>query len=145
MHKKGLSIIIYAEEISCKDGMLMKHVFRLAIILGVSLLGEMLGEWIPLPVPGSIYGLALMLLGLCTRVIPLEAVESTGRFLIEIMPVMFIPAAVGLIDSWSVLKPMLLPVAVIMVVSTFAVMGVTGRITQAVMGKERRKNEADHR
>ena len=79
----------------------MKYIFRLNIILGISLLGEFLGAVIPLPVPGSIYGLVLMLAGLCTGVIPLEKVESTGRFLIEIMPVMFIPAAVGLIDSSS--------------------------------------------
>lgn len=68
----------------------MDYILRLAIIIGISLLGEVLGEIIPLPVPGSIYGLVLMLLGLCTRIIPLEKVQGTGRFLIEIMPVMFI-------------------------------------------------------
>lgn len=123
----------------------MKHVFRLAIILGVSMAGELLGALIPLPIPGSIYGLILMLLGLCTHVIPLEAVESTGRFLIEIMPLMFIPAAVGLMDSWSEMKGTLLPAAVIVLVSTFAVMGAAGWVTQAMMrrrghrGKERQE------
>jgi len=111
----------------------MKHLLRLTIILGISLVGELLNALIPLPVPASIYGLVLMLLGLCTRIIPLEAVQTPGRFLIEIMPVMFIPAAVGLIDSWPLLKPVLVPVAVITVVSTFVVMGVTGIVTQAVM------------
>ena len=123
--------------------MLMKYVLRLTIILGISLLGEWLGKLIPLPVPGSIYGLVLMLLGLCTRIIPLEAVEGTGRFLIEIMPVMFIPAAVGLINSWDVLQPMLAPVTVIMVVSTFVVMGVTGLATQAVMRRNKKTGKGD--
>jgi len=114
----------------------MKHIFRLTIILAISLLGELLNAWIPLPVPGSIYGLVLMLAGLCTGVIPMEKVQSTGRFLIEIMPVMFIPAAVGLIESWTALKPILVPVLAIMVVSTFVVMGVTGHVTQAIMRRE---------
>lgn len=115
----------------------MKHILRLTIILAISLLGELLNAWIPLPIPGSIYGLVLMLVGLCTGIIPLEKVQTTGRFLIEIMPVMFIPAAVGLIDSWGALKPMLIPALVIMVVSTFVVMGVTGHVTQAFMRRNR--------
>ena len=60
---------------------------------------------LPLPVPASIYGVLLMLLALCTRVIPLESVRETGRFLIEIMPLMFIPAAAGLIESWDKVSP----------------------------------------
>ena len=124
--------------------MLMKYILRLTIILGVSLLGELLGHLIPLPVPGSIYGLVLMLLGLCTRIIPLEAVEGTGRFLIEIMPVMFVPAAVGLIASWDVLRPMLVPLTVIMVVSTFVVMAAAGFATQAVMRRDaKRRRDAE--
>lgn len=119
----------------------MKYIFRLSVILGISLLGELLNALIPLPVPGSIYGLVLMLAGLCTGVIPLHEVNSTGRFLIEIMPVMFIPAAVDLINSWGILKPMLVPVVVIMVVSTFLVMGVSGRVTQALMRRSGRRGD----
>lgn len=111
----------------------MKQVFRLTIILGVSLAGELMGMLIPLPIPGSIYGLILMLLCLAKRIIPLETVHTPGRFLIEIMPVMFIPAAVGLIANWEALKSMLIPTIVITLVSTFVVMGVAGHATQAMM------------
>ena len=52
---------------------------------------------------------------------------------------MFIPAAVGLLDSWSALRPILLSVAVITVVTTVAVMGVSGRVTQFVIRRDRRK------
>lgn len=119
----------------------MKHIFRLTVILVISLLGELLNALIPLPIPGSIYGLVLMLAGLCTGLISFEKVKTTGRFLIEIMPVMFIPAAVGLIDSWVAVKSMLVPVLVIMVVSTFVVMGVTGYVTQALMRRNERGEE----
>lgn len=121
----------------------MKWLYRLSIILGVSLLGELLHLWIPLPVPSSIYGLVLMFVGLCTRAIPLEAVRGTGRFLIDIMPVMFIPAGVGLMDSWSALRPIAVPAFVIAVVSTFVVMGASGLATQAVIRRERRAREAE--
>ena len=38
----------------------MKYFKQFFIILGVSFAGEFLGQQIPLPIPGSIYGLVLM-------------------------------------------------------------------------------------
>ena len=117
----------------------MKLLLRTAIILAVSMLGELLSALLPLPVPGSVYGLILMLVALCTRIIPVDRVLAPGRFLIELMPVMFVPAAAGLIDSWPTLRPMLLPLTVIMVVSTFVVMAAAGHATQAVLRRKPRK------
>ncbi|MBQ8506455.1 MAG: CidA/LrgA family protein [Clostridia bacterium] len=119
----------------------MRHIHRFSIIVAISFLGELLNRLIPLPIPGSIYGLVLMFAGLCTGVIPLEAVRQEGHFLINIMPVMFIPAGVGLMESWGVLKGMVVPVLVIMVVSTFVVMGVTGAVTQAAIRREEAKRK----
>jgi len=121
----------------------MKQLLRLIVILGISLLGELISALVPLPIPASVYGLVLMLAALCTGIVSWERIQSPGRFLIEIMPVMFIPAAVGLIDSWADLKPMLAPVVTIMVVSTFVVMAVTGHVTQTLMRLERRRRKED--
>ena len=79
----------------------MKYLRQFLIILFVSFLGEVLNYLIPLPIPASIYGILLMFLALELHIIPLSAVRETGRFLIEIMPVMFIPAAVGLLKYLS--------------------------------------------
>ena len=118
----------------------MKYIRQFLIILLISFLGELLKELLPLPVPASIYGLVLLFLALEFHIIPLEAVKETGKFLIEIMPILFVPAGVGLIESWDALRPIFVPVVVIMVVSTVVVMAVSGRVTQAVMrhgkGKE---------
>ena len=50
---------------------------------------------------------------------------------------------VGLIDSWGELRPILLPVIVLLLVSTVLVMGVSGQVTQQMMhhGKKEDKNE----
>ena len=117
----------------------MKYLKQFGMILFISFLGEILRAVIPLPIPASIYGLVLMLTALLTGILPLEKVRDTGKFLIEIMPLMFIPAAVGLLDSWSALRPILLSVAVITVVTTVAGMGVSGRVTQFVIRRDRRK------
>ena len=85
----------------------MKYVKEFGIILIVSLVGELLNYFLPLPVPASIYGLVLMLALLMTGALKLDAVEDAGKFMIEIMPVMFIPAGVGLMESWGELKAVL--------------------------------------
>ena len=121
----------------------MKHIYRFTVILGVSFLGELLNRLIPLPIPASVYGLVLMLAGLALKILPVEEMYSTGRFLIDIMPVMFVPPAGGLMENWGVLKEMLVEVLVIIVVSTFVVMAVSGWVTQAVMRRSRKGDEVE--
>ena len=111
----------------------MKFLKQFSLIMLVSFLGEILHEVLPFPIPASVYGLILMLLALVTGVIRLEHVREAAAFLIEIMPVMFIPAGVKLMTSWGVLQPVFVPVIVITVVSTIIVMAVTGRATQRMI------------
>jgi len=119
----------------------MKYIRQFLIILAVSLLGELLHHWIPLPVPGSIYGIVLMFLALEWRILPLPAIRETSRFLIDIMPLLFVPSGVGLLARWGVLRPVLLPFFVIVFVTTFLVMAVSGRVTQAVIRRGQREEE----
>ena len=123
----------------------MLYLRQFCIILFVSFLGELLYVIIPLPIPASVYGLVLMLAALCTGIIRLNLVKETAGFLIEIMPVMFIPAAAGLLNSWSLLRPVWIPFIVITLVSTIIVMGVTGQITQKMIQKDMKNGEKDER
>ena len=119
----------------------MKYVRQFWIILLISAIGEGLHVLIPLPVPASVYGLVIMLIALGTHILKLEQVKEAAEFLIEIMPVMFIPAAAGLIDSWGVLRPLIVPIMIITVVITVFVMVVTGRVAQMIAQKRGIKNE----
>ena len=114
----------------------MKYLKQFGIIMGVTCIGEILKYFIPLPIPGSIYGLVLMLILLSTKAIKLEQVKETGEFLVEIMPVMFIPAGVGLITYWAQLKDMLLPTIVIIIVSSVLVMVITGKTTDLLLQRK---------
>lgn len=113
----------------------MKYLHQFLIIIGITFVGELLKYLLPLPIPASIYGMVIMFIGLMTGFIKLDAVKDVGKFLIEIMPIMFIPAGVGLMSSWSVLKPLLLPVSII------TVMGVAGRSSQWIIRNDRKRAE----
>lgn len=115
----------------------MRYIRQFLWILLFSFLGELMKCILPFPIPASIYGLVLLFAALELGLVKIAAVRDTGKFLIEIMPLMFIPAGVGLLETWDALKPIWLPVVVIMVVSTIVVMGVSGRVTQAVMRRKK--------
>lgn len=121
----------------------MKYVKQFFIILLISFVGEFFNYLIPLPIPASIYGMVILFIGLMSGLIRLDDVKDVGKFLIEIMPLMFIPAGVGLIESWGTLKPVLLPVCVIMVVAIVTVMVATGKLSQWMIRREK-KGGSDH-
>lgn len=124
----------------------MKYLKQFLIILVISYAVELLKYVLPLPIPASIYGMVILLVGLLTGLIALDAVKDVGKFLIEIMPVMFIPAGVGLMSSWGTLKPLLLPVSIITVVTIVTVMAATGKVSQWVIRKgksDKEENEKD--
>ena len=119
----------------------MKFIKQLMIILAISLLAEVLEVLLPLPVEASIYGLVLMLLGLITKVIPLEKVEGAADFLVEVMPIMFVPPTVGIMASVEALQEMLIPLFVIAMVSTVLIMGATGSTAQFIIRRDRRRQK----
>ena len=124
----------------------MKYLKQFLIILLISFAGELLKYVLPLPIPASTYGMVILLVGLLTGWIALDAVKDVGKFLIEIMPVMFIPAGVGLMSSWGILKPLILPVSIITVVTIVTVMAATGKVSQWVIRKgksDKEENEKD--
>ena len=122
----------------------MKWMKQFGIILLISFVGEILETWIPLPIPASIYGIILLFLCLKLNIIPHEAVHETGKFLIEIMPLMFIPAAVGLLETWDVIAPAWLEYVAVTVISTWVVMIVSGRVTQFVIRRKRKDVQESH-
>ena len=67
----------------------MNYIFQLSIILGVSFAGELLNTLLPLPFPASVYGLVIMFLLLCTKIVKLEQVEKVSEYLMAIMPLFF--------------------------------------------------------
>ena len=117
----------------------MKYLQQFLLILCISFVGEFLKYVLPLPIPASIYGMVILFIGLLTGLVKLEQVKDVGKFLIEIMPVMFIPAGVGLMSSWGVLKPMLVPVLVVTVVAIITVMAVTGQASQIIIRADKKR------
>lgn len=117
----------------------MKYMKQLAVIMVITFIGEAFGRLIPLPIPASIYGMIIFFAALQSGIVKLSQVKDAGKFLIDIMPLMFIPAAVGLLDSWDMVKSIWLQIIFTAIATTVLVMGVSGRVTQFVIRREAKK------
>lgn len=113
----------------------MKYLSQFLIILGFTLTGEALQRVIPLPIPASVYGIALLFTALCLKIVKVEQVKEVGGFLSSILPLLFVSPTVGIVQNWNLIKPNLLPMALLLLGSTIAVFGISGRITQLLMKK----------
>lgn len=119
----------------------MKYLKQVGIILTISFIGEILYRVIPLPIPAGIYGIILLFLALECKIIKLEQVKDVSLFLIEIMPVLFIPSAVGLMTAWGIIKDNWLIYITITVVTTLLVMVASGWVTQLILRFKKRGGE----
>lgn len=115
----------------------MKYIKQFLIIVLVSFIGEFCNYFFALPIPGNIYGMVLMFLLLMSGFIKINQVEETAGFLIDIMPILFIPSAVGIITQLDTLKAILPQITIITVVTTICVMAVTGLVTQSIIKKNK--------
>lgn len=119
----------------------MKYIIQFLIIAAFAFVGELLHHFIPLPIPASIYGIVLLFIALEFKWVKVSDIRETSSFLIAVMPIMFIPAAVGLMDSWLEVKSSIWAYAAVTVISTFIVMGVSGAVTQGVIRHGRKNKE----
>ena len=118
----------------------MKYVKQIAVILLFSFLGEVCRFLIPINIPASIYGMGLLFGALSVKLIRPEDVRETGSFLTSLLPLLFVAPTVGLMAYWQLLKPVLIPFALISFVVTVLVFAAAGLVTKLVI----RKGEGEH-
>ena len=125
-----------------KGDFVTKYLFQFARILAFCFLGEILHAVLPLPIPASIYGLILLLLALRLGIVKLEQVKEVGLFLTGIFPLLFVPAAAGVMELWAEMGDMLLPIVIAIVPVTVLVLASAGRTTQALTNRRKNKEAA---
>lgn len=119
----------------------MRYLLQAVIIAAVTFAAEIIKYFVPLPVPASIYGLLLLFALLKSGILKLEQIEDVGNLLLELMPLLLVPASVSVLTALDAIQRMLLPVLVMGFIGTIAVMAVTGLLSQWMI---RRKGEKSH-
>lgn len=118
----------------------MKYLKQLMIILTAYFLGMILQVALKLPIPGTVLGLILLFFALWTGIVKVEMIDDICEVLISHMSFLFVPAGVGLMTSFGVLKGKWVPFLTIIIISTVVVWIVTAYVVnllRRVMTHER--------
>jgi holin-like protein len=108
----------------------MKYLSQFLIILGFTFLGEALQRLVPLPIPASIYGLALLFAALCLKIVKVEQVGETGAFLRSLLPLLFVGPAVGILENWGLIADQVFGILLVLVGTTVVAFGISGTVTK---------------
>jgi holin-like protein len=98
----------------------------LVLLLVFQSLGELLSRLLGLPIPGNVLGMALLLLALFSGVVREESLRPAAELLLSYMALFFVPAGVGVMLYFDLIGRQWLPIVIATLVSTFAVLAVTG-------------------
>ena len=118
----------------------MKYMKQIGVITTIAFIGELLYFVIPLPIPASVYGMAILFLTLCLGIIKLDMVEDVADWILSIMPIFFIAPTVGLIETFEDISGQIIPLVLICLISTVVVTSITGLMSQAII-RMRKKNK----
>jgi holin-like protein len=108
----------------------------LTLLLLFQLCGEFISRTLDLPIPGSVLGMSLLLLGLMTNLVDIKWFEEAAEMLLANMALFFVPAGVGVMIYGDLIAAEWLPISVATVLSTFVVMAVTGKLAQKLEATE---------
>lgn len=117
----------------------MKYMMQIGIIATISFIAELLHYFLPLPIPASVYGLVILFVLLCLKVIKLPQIEEVADWMLSIMPIFFIAPSVGLINSFESIQGQVVPLLLICFLSTVVVTALTGLVSQGIIRLQKKK------
>lgn len=124
---------------------ILKILVQLGIIYAVLVAGNLLNRVISpvMNIPGNILGMMLMFILLCMNIVKMPMIEETGNFLLKYMGFFFIPSAVGIMDTFEIIRDDFIKLIIILIISCIVVMYVTCKSTDFLITLfERKKKNA---
>ena len=114
----------------------MELLKALAVIFGFTFFGEFVSLSFNLPIPGSIIGLTSLFIALVLKVVKVEQIKSAGEQLQKNMAFLFVPLLVGLSLQFQIMKAHLIPLTIIIIVSTILTYIIVGYVSEKVCDNE---------
>lgn len=121
----------------------MKVIRQLAILFAFCVAGDLLSALVGRKIPGNVLGLLLLFTLLATGMIKVGYVEETADFFVNNMAFFFLPACIGILDVFAQVKNQLLPILVVILVSTVITALVAGLTVHLVLRLQRRTTRGE--
>src|SRR5664279_3635185 len=120
----------------------MKMMYQMGILFGVCLLGQAISVFLPISFPGSVLSMIILFLLLVFRVIKVDHIRQKADFLLKNMSFFFIPAGIGILSSFDLIRSSILPLIAIVIVTTILTFGATALTVQGVIALQDRHAQA---
>ena len=117
---------------------------ELALIFGICLVGEGVAALLPVAFPASVISMVLLMVLLLTGVMKDQHIQTASHFLVANMAFFFLPSFVGLLEHIELLKSQLVPLLLIIVLTTPVVYLITGWTVRLLMLRHRNRKEDRH-
>src|SRR5699024_7373017 len=93
-------------------------------------IGNMVHDFLHVPIPGSIIALVLLFISLTFKIIPEKWIENGATFLLSILMLLFVPTMVGVINHPSLLSVEGALLVLTVLLSTIVSMAIAGKTGQ---------------
>ena len=117
---------------------------ELALIFGICLVGEGVAALLPVAFPASVISMVLLMVLLLTGVVKDRHIQTASHFLVANMAFFFLPSFVGLLEHIELLKSQLVPLLLIVVLTTPVVYLITEWTVRLLMLRHRNRKEDRH-
>lgn len=119
---------------------IIKGSLQVAGFMLLSILMSQLAKLAHIPIPGSILGIAVVFILLETGVLKLEWIELGANWLLAELLLFFIPAAVGVMNYFTVLEADGFRILAVVLFSTVLVMAGSGLTATLISSRKERKS-----
>ena len=120
----------------------MKMMYQIGLLFGVCLLGQAVSVFLPISFPGSVLSMIILFLLLFFRVIKVDHIRQKADFLLKNMSFFFIPAGIGILSSFDLIRSSILPLITVIIVTTVLTFGATALTVQGVIALQDRHAQA---
>ena len=117
----------------------MKYLKQLALIFIICIIGQLVSYSIGYTVPGNVVAMILLFLLLYFKVIKMNMIEETADFILANMAFFFIPACLGIMESYQLLLSNLFLLIFICIITSVLTSLAAGFTVKYVLKMQKRK------
>ncbi len=111
-------------------------ILQISILFLFNFIGQLIQSYFSLHIPGSLIGMLILFSLLILKIIPIVSIQKGVDFLLKDIPFFFIPVTVGVIQYLTFFHGKGSLTILIVIVSTFFVIGISGMVTNFFLKKE---------
>lgn len=119
----------------------MTYLKQLAALLACCVAGDFASLLLGHRLPGNVLGMTLLLLLLVLGVLKLSHVEHTADFLLSNMAFFFLPACLGVLDVFPVIRHEIAAILAVCVLTTFCTAAATALTVHLILKCQHRTSE----